>query len=166
MSSKSRWQDTGLGLGVLLLAVIVGWQTYIIPENAIYAKVGPRLFPWITTALLGLMGVLLTIQGLCGGWEHDEGSEVDWHSLGWLGAGLLFNVLFIGGVQIGDASVVPKLGFIVSSTVLFVCTARAFTSTQPVRDGAIGFTMALLAYVGFDRVLGYKIGSGLVERLI
>ena len=50
--------------------------------------------------------------------------------------------------------------------MLFVCTARAFKSTQLLRDAAIGFALALVAYVGFDRVLGYKIGSGLIERLI
>ena len=163
---KSGWQDTALGVGVLVLAAVVGWQTYVIPEHAIYARIGPRLFPWLTTGLLAVMGGLLTAQGLRGGWEHDEAGDVDWRSLGWLAAGLLFNVLFIGGAQLGDAIVVPRLGFVISSTVLFVCTARAFASNQPVRDGAIGFTLAILAYVGFDRVLGYKIGSGLIEALI
>ena len=59
---KSAWQDTALGFGVLLLAVLVGWQTYIIPENAIYARVGPRFFPWIATIMLAVMGVLLTVH--------------------------------------------------------------------------------------------------------
>jgi putative tricarboxylic transport membrane protein len=165
-SKKSAWQDTALGVGVLLLAVLVGWQTYIIPENAIYARVGPRFFPWIATGLLAVMGVLLTAQGLRGGWDHDEADDVDWWSLGWITAGLVANVAFIGGLQIGGMTLAPKLGFIISSTILFVCTARAFMSTQPVRDAAIGFTLAILAYVGFDRVLGYKIGSGLIEALI
>jgi putative tricarboxylic transport membrane protein len=166
MSHKANWQDTALGLGVLLLAIVVGWQTYVIPENAIYARVGPRFFPWIATGLLAVMGVLLTLQGLRGGWEHDEAGDVDWRSLGWIVAGLVANVVFIAGLSIGDLPIAPKLGFIISSTILFVCTARAFMSEQPVRDAAIGFTLAILAYVGFDRVLGYKIGSGLIEALI
>jgi putative tricarboxylic transport membrane protein len=165
-AATSRWQDTALGVGVLLLALLVGWQTTIIPENALYARVGPRVFPWIATGLLAVMGVLLTLQGLRGGWEHDQSDDIDWRGLGWLAAGLIFNVLFIGGIQFDTTTVIPKLGFIISSTVLFVCTARSFASTQPVRDAAIGFTLAILAYVGFDRVLGYKIGSGLIEALI
>jgi putative tricarboxylic transport membrane protein len=163
---KANWQDTALGAGVLLLAAIVGWQTYVIPENAIYARVGPRFFPWISTGLLAVMGVLLTLDGLRGGWDHDDAGETDWRSLGWIVTGLVANVLFIGGVDIAGVPIVPKLGFIISSTILFVCTARAFMSEQPVRDAAIGFTLAGLAYVGFDRVLGYKIGSGLIEALI
>ena len=149
------WQDTAVGIGVLALAAIVAWQTSIIPENAIYAKVGPKLFPWISTLLLALTGAALTYEGLTGGWEHEEGTDVDWPSLGWLLAGLAANVALIS-----------TLGFIIAGTILFVLTARAFGSRQPVRDAAIAFALAVVSYVGFDRVLGYKIGSGLVETLL
>ncbi len=70
-------------------------------------------------------------------------------------AGLVLNVALIG-----------VAGFIIASTLLFVCTARAFGSRNVLRDGAIGFALALVSYVGFDRVLGYKIGSGLIEGLL
>jgi putative tricarboxylic transport membrane protein len=153
--SKPAVQETLIGVGVLALAALVAWQTSIIPENAIYAKVGPKVFPWLTVGMLALMGVLLTLQGLRGGWEHDPGGQTDWHGFAWLIGGLILNVGLIGVV-----------GFILSSTLLFLCTARAFGSTQPLRDAAIGFALAALSYVGFDRVLGYKIGSGLVETLI
>jgi putative tricarboxylic transport membrane protein len=152
---KPALQETLIGIGVLALALLVGWQTTVIPENAIYAKVGPKVFPWLTVGLLAVMGALLTLQGLRGGWEHDPGGDTDWPSLAWLLAGLIANVMLIG-----------QAGFIIASSLLFMCTARAFASTQPLRDGAIGFLLATVAYVGFDRVLGYKIGSGLVENLI
>lgn len=151
----TAWQDTAVGLAVLCLAALVAWQTTVIPENAIYAKVGPKLFPWITAVMLAVMGILLTIAGLRGGWEHEPGRDTDWASLAWLAAGLLINVTLISVV-----------GFIIAGTVLFVCTARAFESRQPLRDALIGLTLGVVAYVGFDRVLGYKIGSGLIERLL
>ena len=149
------WQDTGVGLAVLGLAALVAWQTTIIPENAIYARIGPKLFPWLTAGLLALMGGLLTIAGLRGGWEHEAGEATDWSSLAWLAAGLVLNVALISNA-----------GFIIAASLLFVCTARAFGSTQPLRDLAIALVLAIAAYVGFDRVLGYKIGSGLIERLL
>ena len=43
--------------------------------------------------------------------------------------------------------------------------ARSAAATS-LRDAAIGFALALVSYVGFDRVLGYKIGSGLIEGLL
>ena len=156
-SARSRivWQDTAIGVGVLCLAAIVAWQTTVIPENAIYAKVGPKVFPWLSAVLLAAMGSLLTISGLTGGWHHEDPGETDWHSLAWLGSGLLLNVCLIS-----------HAGFIVAGTLLFVCTARAFGSHAPVRDALIGLTLGVVAYVGFDRILGYKIGSGLIESLL
>ncbi|MCA3600465.1 MAG: tripartite tricarboxylate transporter TctB family protein, partial [Methylobacterium sp.] len=56
-------------------------------------------------------------------------------------------------------------GFILSSTLLFACVARGFGSRKLLRDALIGFGLALISYVGFDRILGYKIGSGLIEKL-
>lgn len=149
------WQDTAVGLGVLALAAMVAWQTTVIPENAIYAKVGPKVFPWISAIMLAAMGSLLTITGLLGGWEHEHPGETDWRSLSWLGAGLLLNV-----------SLITHAGFIIAGTLLFICTARAFGSLTPLRDALIGLALGIFAYVGFDRVLGYKIGSGLIERLL
>jgi putative tricarboxylic transport membrane protein len=155
MSGKPVWGDVLLGLGVVILAAVVGWQTTLIPLNAVYAKVGPNVIPWIVTAMLGGLGLFLTIQGVMGGWPHEQEGELEWASLGWLLAALLANVALIDFV-----------GFIIASTLMFTLTARAFKSTQPLRDAAIGFTLAVIAYVGFDRVLGYKIGEGLIERFI
>lgn len=149
------WQDSVVGLAVLALAAMVAWQTTLIPENAIYAKIGPKLFPWLTAGLLALMGALLTLAGLRGGWEHETEDETDWVALEWLGFGLFLNVMLISSV-----------GFIIAGVLLFVCTARAFGSTQPVRDALIAAFLAVSAYVAFDRVLGYKIGSGIIERLL
>lgn len=166
MITKPAWQDTCVGLAVLALAAVVAWQTTLIPENAIYARVGPKVFPWISTALLAVMGAILTLQGLRGGWDHEEAGEIDTVSLGWLLLGLLLNLVLIDGMSYRGMSIAPKAGFIVAGTLLFICTARAFGSGQPLRDAAIGFTLALVAYVGFDRVLGYKIGSGWIEALL
>ena len=153
--SGIAWQDTVVGLGVLALTAVVAWQTTLIPENAIYARVGPKVFPWLAASMLAIMGIILAVEGLRGGWEHEESEGTDWLSLAWLLLGLLLNVILIS-----------VIGFIAAGTILFVCTARAFGSTRPLRDAGIGLALGVIAYVGFDRVLGYKIGSGLIERLL
>jgi putative tricarboxylic transport membrane protein len=149
------WDDTAVGIAVLALAGIIGWQTTLIPVHAVYAQVGPKAIPWIATAMLASLGALLTLQGLRGGWEHQAHGESTPSGLAWLLCGLALNVALIG-----------VAGFIIASTVLFVCTALAFGSRNIVRDAIIGFALALVSYVGFDRVLGYKIGSGLIEGLL
>jgi len=149
------WGATAVGLAVLILAAVVGWQTTVIPTNAVYAQVGPKAIPWIATAMLAVLGVLLTLWGVRGGWARDEHGAPNLWGAFWLLLGLALNAALIG-----------VAGFIIASTVLFVCTALAFGSVSVLRDAVIGFALALVAYVGFDRVLGYKIGTGLIEGLL
>jgi putative tricarboxylic transport membrane protein len=149
------WGETGVGVAVLALAAVVGWQTTLIPHNAIYAQVGPTVIPWLATGLMALLGLVLAWRGVRGGWQHEEHGAFAPRGLGWLLAGLVLNVVLIG-----------TAGFVIASTVLFVCTALAFGSRNPLRDAGIGFALALAAYAAFDRVLGYRIGSGLIEGLI
>lgn len=151
-----------VGLAMLAFAVIVGFATAEIPASA-YAKVGPAVFPWAITGGLGVLGAVLVLQGLTGGWEHERGGALDTRSLAWLGTGLLLNVMLIDGVSVAERLLLPRIGFIVSSTALFVCTARAFGSGRPMRDGIVGLVLATASYVFFDRVLGYRIGTGVIE---
>jgi putative tricarboxylic transport membrane protein len=151
--------EIGVGVGLLILAAIVGWQTSLIPQSA-YAKVSPSLVPWGITLALAVCGALLVVAGVRGGWAHEEGWALEWRALQWLGAGMIFNLTFIEGVGEAGSKIIPPLGFILCSVVLFVCTARAFGSQKFVRDIIIAFLFSLTAYSGFDGVLGYKIGAG------
>lgn len=160
MSARPAWGDLGIGIGTMLFAAIVGWQTSVIASGASYAQVGPDVFPWAIAALLAALGLALAFQAAFVGGAQTAGDERDQPAIDLRGAlfmllGLALNVLLI-----------DRIGFILASTALFVCTARAFASNNPLRDAAIGFTLAFVAYIGFDRVLGYKIGSGLIEGLI
>jgi putative tricarboxylic transport membrane protein len=152
--NRPAWGETGVGVAVLVLAAVVAWQASLIRTET-YATVGPHVVPWFATAMLAVMGALLTLRGLLGGWEKEEHGQFHPWGLAWLLGGLALNVVLIGLV-----------GFILASTVLFVCTAVAFGSRSVLRDATLGFTLALACYVGFDRVLGYRIGSGLIEGLL
>jgi putative tricarboxylic transport membrane protein len=153
-----RWPVVAIGAGTVLLAGVVAREVLNIPGDAVYARVGPQAIPWVVAAMLAVLGAALAIQGFLGGGADEAGDahgSIDRAGVLWLLAGLALNVALI-----------DRAGFIIAATALFVCTARAFRSTAPVRDAAIGVALALVSYVGFDRVLGYKIGSGLIERLL
>lgn len=139
-----------LGLGLLALTGLVTWGTVTIPASS-YSQVGPAVVPWVATIALAALSVLVLWQGLTGGWDCGEEAEgpIEWPSLLVLLAGLLANVLLI-----------EYIGFILSSTLLFFATAKAFGSREWPRDLAVGFILAFVAYAGFDGVLGYKIGAG------
>src|SRR5262245_24937350 len=147
--------ETIIAAGVLVLAAVVFWQTAIIPVSPIYAKVGPTAVPYLTAAGLAVLGVLLLVEALRGGWQPPEEREftVDQAALMWVAAGLILNVLMIG-----------PLGFTLASIALFICVARGFGSRAIVRDAAIAAAFALVAYFGFAKTLGINIGAGWVEN--
>ena len=53
--------ETVLGLGVCVVALIAAWQAYLIPVSPLYAKIGPTVFPYMGSAVLLGLGVLLDI---------------------------------------------------------------------------------------------------------
>lgn len=149
--------ETIIAAGVLVLAGVILWQTTIIPVSPIYAKVGPTVVPMITAIGMTVLGVLLLIDALRGGWQPDDEKEVtpDRAALLWIAAGLILNVLLISNA-----------GFTLASIILFICVARGFGSKSIVRDALIGAAFALIAYFGFAQTLGIDIGAGLIENAL
>ena len=154
---RLAWPELLIGVGALLFAVVVFAQTRAIPVSPLYSKVGPTVFPYLTVGGLGVLSVLLLVQGVRGGWQDTEEAAVrpDWRAVGFVGAGLLANVSLIG-----------TLGFTAASTLMFVLVAYGFGSRRPVRDAGIGGALALAAYFGFAKALGVNIGAGVVENLL
>jgi putative tricarboxylic transport membrane protein len=150
------WPETAIGLGLLAVAGTVLWQTLQIPVSPLYAKVGPTVFPYLTVAGLAICAGFLILEGLRGGWQPEEEKEIalDWRAVAFVVAGLVANVVLIA-----------PLGFTAASTVLFTLVAYGFGSRKPLRDALIGFAVAIVAYLGFARLLGVNIGAGLVEGL-
>ena len=143
--------------GVLAMAAVAAYQTTLIPVSPIYAKVGPTVFPWMVAGGLGVLGLTLLMQALRNRWGDDLETQgpLDWQALGWLLLGLVLNVALI-----------QFLGFILASLLLFCCVARAFGSRHPLRDALIAIVFSAATYVGFARILGINIGSGLLERFL
>ena len=82
--------ETIIGVGVLALAIVMAWQAWSMPVSPIYAKVGPTVFPIITALALGMLGILLLVDAVRGGWQPAEEKEVTpdraallWSSPGW-----------------------------------------------------------------------------------
>jgi putative tricarboxylic transport membrane protein len=157
MTAKKPYAEIIIALAVIVFAGILFGETGKIPVSVIYAKVGPNVFPYIISILMGFMGVLLLLQAFKGGWQSEEEKEItiDKHALIWVITGLSLNVLLI-----------TKMGFTLASIALFVCVARAFGSRNYLKNAGIATVFALTAYFGFVKLLNINIGGGLIEKFL
>jgi putative tricarboxylic transport membrane protein len=151
-----RLGDTAAGGFVLALGVLAMWQAAAIRTSPIFAQVGPKAVPYGVAAALLVLGALLVLAGLRGGWSHGledaQPAPANPRALGLVGLGLLANLLLIG-----------PAGFSVAASVQFVLVAAGFGSRRPGRDLAIGLALSLSAWFGFVMLLDVNIGAGLLE---
>ena len=152
--------DLAMGVAVTALGLMTVWLTWVIPVTPVYAVVGPKLVPAVVAAALVVLGVLLCVAALRGGWsaalpDQAEAGPPNAGALAWLGGGMLLNLVLI----------VP-LGIAIGAAVQFVCTARAFGSRAPLRDAVIALAVSLSAFFLFVEALGVNIGAGLLESAI
>lgn len=152
--------DLAVGLAVVGLGAMTAVLTWVIPPTPVYAVVGPKLVPAGIAAALLLLGAMLTVAALRGGWSADiaevaEAGPPNRVALAWL----------IGGMALNLALIEP-LGFSIAAALQFVCTARAFGSRRPLRDAAIALVVSLGAFFIFVEALGVNIGAGVLESAI
>lgn len=144
-----------LGLGALGF-----WQAAAIPVSPLYAQVGPKVIPYLVASGLTLLGALLCLVAVRGGWsariaEVVEAGPPNRRALAWMAAGLGANLVLIG-----------PLGFSLAAALQFVLVARAFGSANPARDLAIALPLCLAVWFLFVEALGVNIGAGLLEGWI
>lgn len=146
-----------IGLGLLAGAGAALWQTLAIPVSPLYSKVGPTVFPYITTGGLAILSLLLIMAALRGGWQPEEEKETptDWKAMGFVIVGLVANIALI-----------KPLGFAAASVIMFVFICYGFGSRRPLRDALLGLILALAAYFGFAKALGVNIGAGIIENVL
>lgn len=139
-----------------VLGLFMLWEIWSIPVAVTYARVGPRVFPALVGSALLLNAVWLALES----WRtrevvDDDQPPVDWSALAWISAGLL-----------AEAALLERIGFVLAASLLFVLTARGFASRALLRDGVIGFALALLAWLGFTYGLGLRLPGGPLDVLI
>ena len=147
------------GVGVLGTGAFMAWGASGIPSDAGYAGVGPNFLPWVVSVALIVCGVLLTLQGLRGGWvveaeapcATDSEGDTDapqpssnWAALAWMLAGVALN-----------AALITSLGFILSCAPCFVLAVRGLR----VAEGQAAAGLGAAAQAGRDLLIGAAIAA-------
>jgi putative tricarboxylic transport membrane protein len=149
-----------MAVGVVAYGLFLMVETTAIPVSPGYAQVGPRVFPWIISSALLVLGLFLVWQAWRGAWEYDDeesiaGFDLQWRPFLWLAVGFL---LYIALVNTG--------GFILASASLFAAVARTFGSRRPLADIAIGLVLGFLIFAGFGYGLGLRLPAGIFQGIL
>jgi putative tricarboxylic transport membrane protein len=155
--------EIALSVGVLALGIGVAVGTALLPSEGGYARIGPNFVPGVVGGGLIVVGVWLLYEALAGGWRHmpeaspDARGEHPFHAPAflWVTAGLFAHMILIG-----------TAGFVIAGAVLLACVARGFGSRRFPRDLAIGFVLALAAFLFFVKFLNVGLPGGWLAPLL
>jgi putative tricarboxylic transport membrane protein len=148
-----NWSLAGLliGLGLLVVAVVIGYDAAQMRVPPIHAKVGPRVFPVIVSIGLAICGLALVWQSRSKTSFPDAEGDTDWMAIAVIAAGLIVHM-----------NILKPLGFVPAGVLLFMSVAFAFGSRKFARDGIIALIVVLITYVSFTRLLGLQLPPGIL----
>jgi putative tricarboxylic transport membrane protein len=155
--------EVALSVGVLALGIGVSIGTALLPSEGGYARIGPNFMPGVVGVGLIAVGLWLLYEALAGGWRNvpDDSpaarGEHAFHAPAflWVTAGLFAHMILIG-----------TAGFVIAGAVLLACVARGFGSARLVRDLAVGFVLALAAFLFFVKFLNVNLPAGWLTPLL
>ena len=160
MNTKQTISGAGLaiGLGLVAIASVIGFETMQMQVPPSYARVGPQIFPYIIAIGMAITGVHIAWKSYRG---EDEVAEIedagptDWKSVVIIAAGLIAHM-----------NLLKPLGFVPAGLILFWSVAFAFGSRRYGRDVLVGLLLVLFAYVGFTYGLGLQLPPGILKGVL
>ena len=157
MKTKETISGAGLaiGLGLVAIASVIGFETMQMQVPPSYARVGPQIFPYIIAIGMAVTGAHIAWKSFRGGdevAEIEDTGPVDWKAVAIIAAGLIAHM-----------NLLKPLGFVPAGVILFWSVAFAFGSSRYGRDILVGLLLVLFAYAGFTYGLGLQLPQGLLK---
>ena len=161
MNTKQTISGAGLaiGLGLVAIASVIGFETIQMEVPPSYARVGPQIFPYIIATAMAITGAHIAWKSYRGedevAPEAEDAGPTDWKSVAIIAAGLIAHM-----------NLLKPLGFVPSGVILFWCVSFAFGSRRYGRDIIVGLLLSLFAFVGFRYGLGLQLPPGILKGFL
>jgi putative tricarboxylic transport membrane protein len=137
--------DRIFGLIGLAIAALIVWRAGLIQESFIQDPLGPKAFPYLIAAVMGLASLFIIFQ-------PDEEPQ-------WPAAAKLAEIAVAVGVMVAYAQFLPEAGFVLATAV-----AAAFLSwrlgSAPLKAMIAGIVISVGIYVIFHLILGLSLARG------
>jgi putative tricarboxylic transport membrane protein len=150
---RPDWPVVVIGLALLAVAAVVGWEAHRVSSHAVTYGLGPTAFPAAVAVLLAVLGAATVVAGWRGTFperEHDEAGPVLW-----IVAGLVAQMLLIS-----------YTGFSIATGILFAATARGMGRGPLWLTVPVGVVLSLIVWTIFAKLLRLNLPAGPLEHLI
>ena len=163
IDQDAGFQPPPLALALVGLFLLIGAILLWTEASQLSPLRGMGVGPSIAPRLIGGMFLALSIAHFISAWRSRgraaisiDGIRSDKTALAWAVGGMILLIVLIA----------LDAGFILSTTVLFAATARAFGKPVGIKSLGIGLLIALASSLFFTLVLTLTLPHGWVESLI
>ena len=161
MNIKSIKGELAFAGSLLILGIIVVFDTANMLVPPASGTVGPQIFPYLVSGFLILVSIGIIIQVLRGNLGQPEGTEfgdtiekTDFKTL-----------LVVAGSMATYPLLIERAGFIVATTVVFFGVSFAFGARNVLKNLAISIVFSAIVYFSFTRGLNVNLPSGIMGGL-
>ena len=158
MNIKSIKGELAFAGSLLILGIIVVFDTANMLVPPASGTVGPQIFPYLVSGFLILVSIGIIIQVLRGNLGQPEGTEfgdtiekTDFKTL-----------LVVAGSMATYPLLIERAGFIVASTVAFFGVSFAFGARNVLKNLTISIVFSAIVYFSFTRGLNVNLPSGIL----
>ena len=148
-------RSTLLASAALGVVMMVGAVVVLVDAASLRAGdefVGPAAAPTVVGILLGALGALLVLQS----GRHLRSATARQA----LPHRRLLRLAAMVALLVAFAGLLPILGYVVASALLFTGAALLLGAPHPARIAAYGLTLAGLVFLLFDRLIGLALPAG------
>ena len=161
MINKSIKGELAFAGSLLILGLIVVFDTANMLVPPASGTVGPQIFPYLVSGFLILVSIGIIIQVLRGNLGQPEGTEfgvtiekTDFKTL-----------LVVAGSMATYPLLIERAGFVVATTVVFFGVSFAFGARNVLKNLIISVIFSAIVYFSFTRGLNVNLPSGIMGGL-
>lgn len=136
-----------------IAAIVIAWETAVMPGAAGYARIGPTTFPYAIAAVLFILAIWTAAEAFRGDFPEREEQKVG--PLLWIVGGLVAQMLLL-----------KLVGFSIATGLLFAATARGFGRGPLWFTVPLGIVLAGVIWLIFARGLSLTLPAGPFEEFL
>jgi putative tricarboxylic transport membrane protein len=161
LNNKSIKGELAFAGSLLILGLVVVFDTKNMLVPPASGTIGPQIFPYLVSGFLIFVSLGIIIQILRGNLGQPEGTE--------FGETIektdFITLLMVAGTMATYPLLIERAGFIIASTVAFFGVSFAFGAKNVPKNLLVSLLFSLIVYFSFTRGLNVNLPSGILRGI-